>query len=94
MDIMTIVRAVVDVIISIALITLALDMIKWTLTDDMGKRSDDFIGATIDRIVDLPVKILMSVVKLAFKVVEAAVKAIVSLFSQKAADSIDFGIAI
>lgn len=91
MNIHEIIRTVGDILIMTTVLTLAVDVAKWSFTGRMSDHSDNIAVRMIDSVVDLPVKILYAVFNLVLKVIESAVKLVVSLISSSAAKNINFG---
>lgn len=91
MNINEIMVKVVDLLMVTTVLTLAIDVAKWSFTGQMSDNSQNIAVRLIDSIVDIPIRVLYALLNLVLKVVESILKALVGFISKKAAESIDFG---
>lgn len=92
MNIQDIIRAVADILLMTTVVTIAIDVMKWTFTGKMGDHSDNIAVKMIDSVVKLPVTIIYAIFNLVLKVIESVIRMVVSLVAGKsAAEAISFG---
>lgn len=94
---MAIAQAIIDIvmniIITMSIVTLAIDIMRWTFDanrTEFGTYTGSFMEGMITQIVGMPIKFVAAVIVLIFKVVEAVVRTVVGLISSKVAEKITF----
>lgn len=83
---------IISILVAWVIISLAMDVIKWTFTGEIGQSASGFADKMSDVIMNLPLKLLAAVFNMVLKLVESAVKLVITLLGGKSiAESIDFG---
>lgn len=92
MNVQDVIRVVGDLLLMTTIVTVAVDVMKWTFTGTMGTHSDNIAVKMIESVVKLPVTILYAIFNLVLKVIESIIRMVVSLVAGKsAAEAISFG---
>lgn len=94
---MELARNIVDLImgfvIVMTIVTVAFDIIKWSVTGDsenFGSFSTSYLNGVIKEITLIPVRMIAAIIALIFKVVESVVRTVIGLVAPPVADQIKF----